>query len=74
MPNASEPIELRSFISALRAAYPVITIDFDDLTAHSFEPAMGGKWLGVLKEATPNLSRVAMLLVLRSHQRIPKSS
>jgi hypothetical protein len=31
----TEPIELRSFISALRAAYPVITIDFDDLTAHS---------------------------------------
>ena len=27
----------------------------------NFEPAMGGKWLGVLKEATPNLSRVAML-------------
>jgi putative ABC transport system substrate-binding protein len=27
----------------------------------SFEPAMGGKWLGVLKEAAPNLSRVAIL-------------
>jgi putative ABC transport system substrate-binding protein len=27
----------------------------------SFEPAMGGKWLGVLKEAAPNLSRVAVL-------------
>ncbi len=26
-----------------------------------FEPAMGGKWLGVLKEAAPNLSRVAVL-------------
>ena len=27
----------------------------------NFEPAMGGKWLGVLKEATPNLNRMAML-------------
>ena len=27
----------------------------------AFEPAMGGKWLGVLKEAAPNLSRVAVL-------------
>jgi putative ABC transport system substrate-binding protein len=27
----------------------------------NFEPAMGGKWLGVLKEAAPNLSRVAIL-------------
>jgi putative ABC transport system substrate-binding protein len=27
----------------------------------NFEPAIGGKWLGVLKEAAPNLSRVAML-------------
>jgi putative ABC transport system substrate-binding protein len=27
----------------------------------NFEPEMGGKWLGVLKEAAPNLSRVAML-------------
>src|SRR5262249_35157147 len=26
----------------------------------SFEPAMGGKWLGVLKEAAPNLSRAAV--------------
>ena len=26
-----------------------------------FEPAMGGKWLGVLKEAVPNLSRAAVL-------------
>ncbi len=26
-----------------------------------FEPAMGGKWLGVLKEAAPNLSRMAVL-------------
>jgi putative ABC transport system substrate-binding protein len=25
------------------------------------EPAMGGKWLGLLKEAAPNLSRVAVL-------------
>jgi putative ABC transport system substrate-binding protein len=28
----------------------------------NFEPAMGGKWLGVLKEAAPNLSRVAVLV------------
>jgi putative tryptophan/tyrosine transport system substrate-binding protein len=28
----------------------------------NFEPAMGGKWLGVLKEAAPNLRRIAMLL------------
>jgi putative tryptophan/tyrosine transport system substrate-binding protein len=28
----------------------------------NFQPAMGGKWLGVLKEAAPNLGRVAMLL------------
>jgi putative ABC transport system substrate-binding protein len=28
----------------------------------NFESAMGGKWLGVLKEAAPNLSRVAVLL------------
>jgi putative ABC transport system substrate-binding protein len=27
----------------------------------NFEPTMGGKWLGVLKEAAPNLSRVAIL-------------
>jgi putative ABC transport system substrate-binding protein len=27
----------------------------------TFEPAMGGKWLGVLKEGAPNLSRVAVL-------------
>jgi putative ABC transport system substrate-binding protein len=27
----------------------------------AFEPAMGGKWLGVLKEAMPNLSRAAVL-------------
>ena len=27
----------------------------------NFEPAMGGKWLGVLKEAAPNLNRVAVL-------------
>jgi putative ABC transport system substrate-binding protein len=27
----------------------------------AFEPAMGGKWLGVLKEAAPNLSRAAAL-------------
>jgi putative tryptophan/tyrosine transport system substrate-binding protein len=27
----------------------------------NFEPAMGGKWLGVLKEAAPNLNRVAAL-------------
>ena len=27
----------------------------------SFEPAMGGKWLGLLREAAPNLSRVAVL-------------
>jgi putative ABC transport system substrate-binding protein len=27
----------------------------------SFDPAMGGKWLGVLKEAAPNLSRAAVL-------------
>jgi putative ABC transport system substrate-binding protein len=27
----------------------------------AFEPAMGGKWLGVLKEAAPNLSRAAVL-------------
>jgi putative ABC transport system substrate-binding protein len=26
-----------------------------------FEPAMGGKWLGVLKEAVPKLNRVAVL-------------
>jgi putative ABC transport system substrate-binding protein len=27
----------------------------------NFEPTMGGKWLGVLKEAVPNLSRAAVL-------------
>jgi putative tryptophan/tyrosine transport system substrate-binding protein len=27
----------------------------------AFEPAMGGKWLGVLKEAAPNLSRAAVV-------------
>jgi putative ABC transport system substrate-binding protein len=27
----------------------------------NFESAMGGKWLGLLKEATPNMRRVAML-------------
>jgi putative ABC transport system substrate-binding protein len=28
----------------------------------SIEPAIGGKWLGMLKEAAPNLNRVAVLL------------
>jgi putative ABC transport system substrate-binding protein len=28
----------------------------------AFEPDIGGKWLGVLKEAAPNLRRVAVLL------------
>jgi putative ABC transport system substrate-binding protein len=27
----------------------------------NFEPAMGGKWLGVLKEAAPNMSRTGVL-------------
>ena len=27
----------------------------------NFEPAMGGKWLGVLKEAAPGMSRVAVV-------------
>ena len=27
----------------------------------TFDPAMGGKWLGLLKEAAPNLSRAAVL-------------
>jgi putative ABC transport system substrate-binding protein len=27
----------------------------------NFEPAMGGKWLGVLKEAAPNMTRAATL-------------
>jgi putative tryptophan/tyrosine transport system substrate-binding protein len=27
----------------------------------SFDPAMGGKWLGLLKQAMPNLSRMAVL-------------
>src|SRR5262245_11057975 len=27
----------------------------------NFEPAIGGKWLGMLKEAAPNLKRVAVL-------------
>jgi putative ABC transport system substrate-binding protein len=27
----------------------------------AFEPAMGGKWLGVLKEAAPNMNRAAVL-------------
>src|SRR5262245_21184462 len=27
----------------------------------NFEPAMGGKWLGVLKEAAPGMSRVAVI-------------
>jgi putative tryptophan/tyrosine transport system substrate-binding protein len=27
----------------------------------NFEPTMGGKWLGVLKEAAPNMSRAAVL-------------
>jgi hypothetical protein len=27
----------------------------------NFEPAMGGKWLGVLKEAAPNMSRAGVL-------------
>ena len=27
----------------------------------NFEPAMGGKWLGVLKEAAPNMRRAAVL-------------
>jgi hypothetical protein len=31
----TEPIELWTFIPALCAAYPMITIDFDDLTTHS---------------------------------------
>ena len=28
----------------------------------NFEPAMGGKWLGVLKEAAPNMKRAGVLI------------
>ena len=28
----------------------------------NFDPAMGGKWLGLLKEAAPNMTRAAVLL------------
>ena len=31
----------------------------------NFEPAIGGKWLGVLKEAVPNVMQAAMLLGTR---------
>jgi putative ABC transport system substrate-binding protein len=30
---------------------------------HNFEPAVGGKWLGILKEIAPGVRRVAVVLV-----------
>src|SRR4029453_19318930 len=55
----------------------------------NFEPAMGGKWLGVLKEAAPNMRRAAVLfgsdsvatfasqpdggLIITSHPSVPQN-
>ncbi|MEA2886246.1 MAG: hypothetical protein QOD11_606 [Bradyrhizobium sp.] len=39
----------------------------------NFEPAMGGKWLEVLKETAPNLTRVGVLRVPNTHVRILRS-
>jgi putative ABC transport system substrate-binding protein len=33
----------------------------------NFEPEMGGKWVGVLKEAAPNVSRVAVVFGSDTH-------
>jgi putative ABC transport system substrate-binding protein len=39
----------------------------------NFEPAMGGKWLQVLKEIAPELTRVGVLRVPNTHVRILRS-
>ncbi|MEA2819255.1 MAG: hypothetical protein QOJ86_1259 [Bradyrhizobium sp.] len=39
----------------------------------NFEPAMGGKWLEVLKETAPNLTRVGVLRIPNTHVRILRS-
>ena len=39
----------------------------------NFEPAMGGKWLQVLKEIAPALTRVGVLHVPKTHVRILRS-
>jgi putative tryptophan/tyrosine transport system substrate-binding protein len=39
----------------------------------NFEPSMGGKWLQVLKEIAPHLTRVGVLRVPKTHLRILQS-
>jgi putative ABC transport system substrate-binding protein len=39
----------------------------------NFEPAMGGKWLQVLKEIAPDLTRVGVLRIPNTHVRILRS-
>ena len=36
----------------------------------SIEPSMGGKWLGVLKEAAPNVGRVAVLFISKQSNNV----
>jgi putative ABC transport system substrate-binding protein len=39
----------------------------------NFEPSMGGKWLQVLKEIAPSLTRVGVLRIPKTHVRILRS-
>jgi ABC-type uncharacterized transport system substrate-binding protein len=39
----------------------------------NFEPSMGGKWLQMLKEIAPNLTRVGVLRIPKTHVRILQS-
>ena len=39
----------------------------------NFEPSMGGKWLQTLKEIAPSLTRVGVLRVAETHERILQS-
>ena len=39
----------------------------------NFEPAMGGKWLQMLKEIAPDLTRVGVLRIPNTHVRILRS-
>jgi putative ABC transport system substrate-binding protein len=52
--QVSEPVD-SGFVASLAKPGGSIT------GFQNFEPAMGGKWLGLLKEAAPNLTRVGVL-------------
>jgi putative ABC transport system substrate-binding protein len=62
--QVSEPVD-SGFVASLARPGGNIT------GFQNFEPAMGGKWLGVLKEVAPNLKRVGALV---SSDEIPQVS